>query len=158
MKISKAQSYDIEDVYNLTIHQYKNKNYVSSEDDIKYYNFFDWIKETSIFIIKNKKNNIIATVSMTYNNELGFPIDKNFINEFNQLISNYKKVAVVWRLISQNSTTLKLLFTEIKNVFLKEKCEALIIIVNPQQKQRYIKKSLRPTGLCHIHEPHIQDT
>lgn len=146
--INKVQNQDdLNEVYRITHDQYVNEGYSVPQQDgmLRHYRLYDRIPETVIFVTK-KEQKIVGTLSLTFSNMSGFPCDEDFPNE-SAIIKDSarimgRKIANCWRLVTDRSTNLEVVFILINSAVeecAREHVNEILFVVNPKHVSVYQK-------------------
>ena len=112
---------DRDSVYRLVHDAYVDQGYAKPQQEGKliYFEKLDHLKETTI-LIAHDGDKPIGTVSVTLDNEHSVPIDESFIDEYNNIRQENRKIASVWRLVvhKEYRSSSKLVIELIKNAII----------------------------------------
>ncbi len=112
---------DRDDVYRLVHDAYVEQGYAEPQKEGKlvYFENLDNLKETTI-LIAHDGDKPIGTVSVTLDNKHSVPMDGAFIQEYEAIRQENRKIAIVWRLVvhKEYRSSHKLVIELIKNAII----------------------------------------
>lgn len=148
-EISQVQTeQELREVWKLTHDEFLRSNYITEQEDgiFRYGDKWDLendrICNHSVTIICKKDGILVGTISMTFDSELGLPVDTLYVDIINQYRDKNWKLGCVWRLIirfKEDKECLKLLLSAIFNVAITNNLDFCFLEVNPKHVKFYTK-------------------
>lgn len=86
---------ELKEAYRLIYREYQKRTYCQEKSEKMHYNYFSFLPQTRTFILKQKKEELIGTISLIPDSPLGLSMESLFPDEINQFRSEGKKMAEV---------------------------------------------------------------